>query len=483
VKRREVEVTPASLSEQAKEYGRRKNFLQAIIHYQAASVLQPEDGDLLARMGEMAEKVAVSYDEFRRIMNLYQRAIERSPMLLSGYIRLGLLETEQFNLDRGFKLLNQAVALAPQDAVPCVALGKHFFKRQDYKEALAWFSKAYELRPTDPETLFYFGKLRLVFKKGSAKDAMDFFYRAYRLDSEYHEALAEWLKLKALNYERTFAFKFLRNLMEQEPDSASLRWVQGEIHAAGKEHRQAIAAFHASLDLDNRSSRVRMSLARSLEAVGEGDKAVAEFRLASIIDRRNSEGFYRAAEILFQNKKYKEAEEALKFLMDASPNYPGAHRYLSQIYYLKNERGLAIREMKEEVARNPMNTKYRTDLAELYMEYDRYDDAISQLVEITNLPPISKAPEFIYDKIRGYLLLSRSYRAQSKLESAEAAIKLALEIDSEDPQLHRELGHVYHALQRDRESVNEFETYLNRNPTAQDADTIKQLINKIQIEE
>ena len=90
------------------------------------------------------------------------------------------------------------------------------------------------------------------------------------------------------------------------------------------------------------------------------------------------------------------------------------------------------------MANNPENYKFTVELAELYMEYEMYDKAIKELKKVTNLPPVSKAPEFYHDKIRAFLLLSRCFRAQNKADSAEAAIKLAIDLDQNDPELHRD---------------------------------------------
>lgn len=462
---------------------RQKKYREAVRFFQAAQLADPNDGLALIRLGEVIEKTAGSYDDFRKVMNLYQRAIDKDPKQPLGYIRLGMLETEQYNIDHAHQLLTQAVALAPNDSAPYVALGKHHYKRQDYTEALNQFLKAAKINPSDSEISYYAGLLRLLFKKEGIKDAPKFFYQAYSLDPQNYDALVEWLKLKVMSYEKNFAIKFVRNLMEADPNNASLYWAMGEVYGANKEFRRAIQYFHKSLDLENRSSKVRMSLARTLESVGELEKAVAEFRLASLLDRRNSEGFYRAADLLFQMKRYNESEEVLKYLINVTPSYPGAHRYLSKIHQVRKQKDLAIAAMKEEVTLNPHNPKFRLEFAELYMEYETYDLAIAQLTEVTNLPSITKAPEYVFDKTRAYLLLSRCYRAQGKPDSAEGPIKLALEIDGNDPELHRELGYVYYAQQRDKEGVRAFETYLNRNPAARDAAAIKSLIQQMMIEE
>ena len=162
-------------------------------------------------------------------MNLYERAIERDPSEAKGYVKLGMIETEQYNWDRAYKLLKQAVALAPEDAEPYVALGKYYFKKQDYNEALNQFVEAKKINPSDSEILYYAGLIRLVIKKDAIRDAMPFFYQAYTLNPQNYDALVEWLKLKVLSYEKNFAIKFVKNSIDREPNNAKLYWAMGEI--------------------------------------------------------------------------------------------------------------------------------------------------------------------------------------------------------------------------------------------------------------
>jgi tetratricopeptide (TPR) repeat protein len=469
-------------SEQGENLVNQNKWRESLIFFQAAALVNPGDGNALVRLGEVTEKLAGSFEDFKSVQSFYQRAIDKDPKLTKAYIKLGLLEAEQYNLDHAYRLLKQAEALSPQEPEPSVALGKYFYKTRDYVTALDQFKKAFKLNASDPEILYYAGLLRLLAKKEGEKDAANFFYRAFTLNPNHYDALIEWLKIKVARYEKTFAVKFVRNLLEKEPNNPNLLHALGEVYAANKEYRRAITYYHSALDINNRMSQVRMSLARSLEAIGDLEKSIAEYQLASYLDPRNNEGFFRAADLYFQMKNYKGAEEQLALLIKIFPNYPGSHRYLSKIYQEKNNKDLAISEMQKEVTNHPMSTKYRVELAELYMKYDRLDNAITELTEIANLPSTSKAPEFTYDKIRSYLLLSRCFRAQNKFDSAEGAIRLALENDSEDPELHRELGYVYHGLQRDKEAVKAFEFYLTRNPAATDSASIRSLIDTLQID-
>lgn len=479
----ETEFRSPYFADQGEGLIKQRKFKEALRFYQAAYILEPNNSKRLVDLGDATEKTADSYDDFRRVMVYYQRAIRHDPRAAEGYIKLGLLESEQYGFERAFKLLNQALLLDPESAAPHIALGKYFYKKQDVDESLNEFLKAAQLDPTNSEVLYYAGLLRLKFRKGGEKEAEGFFYKAYIADPKNTEALAAWLRLKASQHDRTFAIKFMNSLLEKDPESPDLHWVMGEIFTASSEYRKAVSHYHRALDLDNRSSRVRMSLAQALEAVGQLDRAVAEYRLAALLDRRNAEGFYRAADLLFKMRKYNQAEEVLNFLIGLAPTYPGAHEYLSRIHLVKKQDALAITAMEKEVANNPQNYKYILELAELYMQFQKFDNAIRELSKVTNLPSLKKAPEYRFEKVRAYLLLARCYRAQMKVDGAEGAIKLALELDPADPELQRELGYVYYAQQRDKEGAEVFEKYLKQNPNARDTATIKGMLQKMRIEQ
>ena len=480
---REAEYGKAYFLAQAGSFFRDRNYREAARFYRAASLLSHGDPTALVKLGDSLAEIASSYDDFRRVMLLYERAIEKAPNNSMGYIRLGLLETDQYHLERGYKLLQEAVALAPDNAEPYIALGKHFYKRQDYAAALDNFSEAYKRDRYNAEIAYYLGLMRLLIKKGATAAAMENFEEAYKLDPQNYDALVQWLKLKTLDRDKNFAILFLTNLINDDPQNAKLYWAMGEVYATDKEFRRAVLYYHRSLDIDNRDSEVRMSLAEALEAVGELDNAVDEYHLASQLDRKNSDGFFRAADLLFQMHKVKESEVELKSLVGITPNYPGAHAYLSKIYQVYKQKDKAVEEMKTEVTNNPQNSKFQLELAELYMEYEKFDDAVTTLTRITNLPPVKDAPEYLYDKIRAYLFLSRCYLSMNKAESALGAISLALSLDSGDPELHRQLGYVYYALQRDQEAIKELQYYLARTPAAQDAATVNSIIDQMQIDD
>ena len=105
--------TREALQSRGDQFFDQGKYAEAGKFFLAASLTDRKDGNSLVRLGETIENTARSFVDFQKVINLYQRAIQRDPTLVSGYVRLGLLETTQYNFDRAHKLLGQALALAP----------------------------------------------------------------------------------------------------------------------------------------------------------------------------------------------------------------------------------------------------------------------------------------------------------------------------------------------------------------------------------
>lgn len=490
----------------AEEFLAAGNKVLGLEYLQVLRLLNPDNPGPLIAVAEVLESLTISNEKLKRIELLYKRAISKDPTYLEGYCKLSEIETDQYNFQTAFDLLNQAAnrigisELADFVAGGCrqktqfsteskdeyklfIALGKHFFKRESYVCAGTFFKNARQTSPVNSEIFYYFGKLSEIYNGDNLSEAERYYNQAMLTDGTNYEGLAGWARVKTKRNEKTYVIKYLRALLENDPNNANLFWVLGEVYRENQEYQRAITFYKKALDYDPRFSKARISLARALSAVGQTYQAIKEFAFAASSDRRNGIGFFEAAQLQTMNKNYQDAELLVRALIESTPNYPGSHRLLSQIYQFQGRQEPAIEEMAKEVENNPQNTKFLIELAEVYMKYQKFAQAVTVLSKLTNLPSELKAPEFRTERTQAFLLISRCYRELGRPENAEGLIKLALNIDSNDPELHRELGYVYRALQRNVEGVKEFEFYLQRNPAGSDADNLKRLIKKMEIEE
>ncbi|MFM8269748.1 MAG: tetratricopeptide repeat protein, partial [Pseudomonadota bacterium] len=473
-----------------------KNFERAEGFYLAASLVYPTIGKLWTRLGETREALARSKDEFRWAAMTYEKAIQVSPEEAEAYLKLGLLESEQSNWARAYQALQQAEEIAPEDPLVKLALGKHFFARKDFRAANESLRAARRINPAISEVSYYQGQLYKISDPDNPRSAMRSFEEAYSKDPGNYDALAEWLKLKVVTFEKMFAVKFLRNMIAADPQNPQLLWAFGEVYSANKEFNRAIQYYIKALDIDKSAPKVRLSLARALASLGRVDEAISEFKLASDLNARNGEGYFYAAELLYQIKNYPLTRDLLEGLLKVIPNYPGARRLLAMSYQSMNQPDRAIQEMTLEARANPMNYQFSIELAELFMANQKFVEATKELAGITNLPiektvvdqrsptGFKKEPTGLKNyRTKGLLLLSRCYRQLKSFEAADGAIQSALALDPESLDLKLERGFVYHSLGRYRDAAKDFNEFLNKNPNGPEAPTVKDLLNKTVIEE
>jgi len=473
-----------------------KNFKRSEGFYLAATLVFPMSGKLWTRLGEAREALARRRDDFRWAAMTYEKAVKVNPEETDAYLKLGLLETEQANWNRAFQSLQKAEELAPEDPSVQFALGKQFFARKDFREATERFRIARRLNPNMAEISYYQGLLYKIFDPENPRAAIRHFEEAYSKDPGNYDALAEWLKLKVVTFEKMFAVKFLRNMLASDPQNPNLLWVFGEVYAANKEFNRASYYYRKALDLDNNAARVRLSMARALASLGRIDEAVSEYKLASDLDAKNGDGYFYAAELLYQTKSYSLAKELLQGLLKVVPNYPGARKLLAMSYQALNQPDDAIREMVLEARANPQNYQFAIELAELYMVNNKFVEATKELDAITNLPiektitderspsGFKKEPTGLKSyRIRGLLLLSKCYRQLNRFEPADGAIQSALALDPENQDLKLERGFVYNSLGRHMEAAKDFNEFLSKNPNSPEAPAVKEILRTTIIEE
>jgi len=495
--KKEVLANPAYFERLGTEATQEKQLERAEGLYLAATWLFPSISKLWQRLGETREALARSREEFRWAAVTYLQAIQVDPENTDALVRLGLLETEQSNLNKAFDLLQRAAAASlEEDPEVHLALGKHLFSRKDYKAAIEQLRTARQKSPSNPEISYYQGLLYKLFDPGNPKSAMRHFEEAYSKDPNNYEALAEWLKLKVTTFEKMFAIKFMRNMIANEPKNPKLHWVMGEVYAANKEFNKAIQYYQKALDFDEKDAKIRLSLAKALASVGKLDQAVSEYKLASDLDAKNGEGYFLAAEILYQLKSFPASRDLLIGLLKIIPAYPGARRLLAMNHQAMNERDQAIAEMTKEVKANPMNYQFLLELADLLFINGKTAEAEQELTKITNLPVeksikdnrsptgYRKEPTGLKGyRVRGLLLLSRLYRSTNRTEAAEGAVQSGLQLEPENMDLTLERALVYKALGRYREAAVDFTEFLKKNPNAQEAGEVRQELQRIAVEE
>src|SRR5262245_30563554 len=122
-----------------------------------------------------------------------------------------------------------------------------------------------------------------------------------------------------------------------------------------------------------------------------------------------------------------------------SPISSSAWHLLGVTEYLEGHPEKAIDHIARAISIEPTRAEFHNDLAVAYGSLQRYDDALASLQRATQLNP----EYFAALKNLGDLL-----RHKGSLDDALACYSRAMDLDSEDAELHYVIGDAYYRLSR-----------------------------------
>jgi Flp pilus assembly protein TadD len=231
---------------------------------------------------------------------------------------------------------------------------------------------------------------------------------------EAHVALS---KEHAAQGEIEDAIREMEAAVAVKPMFADLHYMLGTFYAQQNRFEDAEGSFRSSLEINNKFFRARVHLSLALRAMNRYQEAVTEltqtrhscpnfFRehldtlldaLSRQADDKEIEERYQelleerpsSAQIskevaieAIQNGDYDEAIRELRKATTLKPDYPDLHNYLGIAYGNAGMIEDAVQEFEVALKINPYYLKARLNLALLYYENDRYDDAQKQLDEV-----------------------------------------------------------------------------------------------------
>ena len=153
--------------------------------------LAPDNVKLHFRLGVVYDKWQRKSDSIAQM----KRVIELDPKHANALNYLGYTYAEMgIELDRAEKLIQQALALQPDDGYITDSLGWVYFKQGQYRKALAVLERATSLAPEDPVIMEHVADAHQ--RLGEKQKALEFYRRALERKEKDRQPLID--KIKAL---------------------------------------------------------------------------------------------------------------------------------------------------------------------------------------------------------------------------------------------------------------------------------------------
>ncbi len=124
------------------------------------------------------------------------------------------------------------------------------------------------------------------------------------------------------------------------------------------------------------------------------EDAVLQFKMAIKLSPLNPVRYEKAAGLLFDLKRHREAVDLLNIAISNELVFPAIHHYLSQGYYVLRDFKKAIRHIRSALGHEPNNVVYLNQLGISYKESEQYEEALRTYNAVIKLDPENKPALF-----------------------------------------------------------------------------------------
>lgn len=176
------------------------------------------------------------------------------------------------------------------------------------------------------------------------------------------------------------AEQFLRAATKLKPASGSVEsskraWmVLGNLLADSKPD-DAAAAFQQAALLDAKDPEPHLLAASLLEKQRHPDEAEKEYQEALAVAPESSDALAALTNFYMAQKRFGDAEALLRKLVVLHPNDAGAHLQLGRMLAIAGKKDEAAAEMEAGLKLDPADSKAERDLADLYVDDKKYEQA------------------------------------------------------------------------------------------------------------
>ncbi|MBD2325405.1 tetratricopeptide repeat protein [Alkalinema sp. FACHB-956] len=296
---------PAMLNLLGSVYYQRGELREAIVHYLAATEVQPNYAEAFRNLGvalqaigqlpsalealqqavELAPEDATAHYNLGNLLVLleqpeaaldaYHTAIALQPDFPQALTNLGTLLQSLGQLEAAIATFRQSLALTPNAVTAQINLANALQEKGNPESALGYYRRAAELQPFDPNLQFNLGNLHQSI--GDFAAAKVHYLLALKLDSRHaptHQNLALILQAEG---QPNLAIAHLQQTLAYQPDNAAAYSNLGQLWQDQGELPSAITCFRTAIDLQPDFAQAHFQLSQALLAIGHLTEGFAEY--------------------------------------------------------------------------------------------------------------------------------------------------------------------------------------------------------------
>jgi Flp pilus assembly protein TadD len=291
---------------------------------------------------------------------------------------------------------HRVAEVVPDDSSsPEVDLAETAMQHRDFTTAESFLQKAVTAKPNDYRAWFDLGYVYNATQRGT--QAIDAYRRSVAAKPEVFESNLNLGILLAGQGDNAEAAKYLKAATHLKPTAnpeqgLARAWLSLGRVEEDSDPPQALAAYAEAAKLNPKAAQPHLSAGILLEKRNDLDAAAREFQLAAELDTKSPEALASLANVSMRQKKYAEAEAALRKLLAADPQNNNARVQLGRVLAAEGKSADAAQELQQGLKADPGDPHAALELGTLYVQAGKDGEAEQQFrIAVQKMPQDAEA--------------------------------------------------------------------------------------------
>lgn len=353
---------------------------KAMLHFKRCLQLQPEDGEVHRRLGELLLQTKNFSEAERHI----RETLRIFPNDAKAHQNLATLHAAQSAYDNAVEEYKKAIAADPTLDIAYLNMAKVLLGQNRREEALEPLKGYIALKPLDVEARRILADLyRDLNNKPAALAELEALYAMEVENGGSVDDMVKTVKLKWDMGDKNASISDLEAQIEKHPSEPRLLLPAGRYYSEMKLHIRAIFTWERVLNIAGSDDKFQAMRAEALthlsaeyDAIGKKDDAIKMNEMAG--RGGDSEGYRRAAEMYLKNGNSVKAIANYREILKLKSSDVDARRQLAELLQASAktpDREEALKFHQEVLALVPKDEPARVNAANLLAEFNRFSEA------------------------------------------------------------------------------------------------------------
>jgi predicted Zn-dependent protease len=272
------------------------------------------------------------------------------------------------------QIVDECVAIWPDDEWPQQLLGEVLYLEGRYKEALSAYERARDRDPQDASNWSMIADCHIAMRRND--DAYSALEQALRRNPAHRRANENQAHMAWMRGEDRFAWTLNECARELAPGNPFNHGIHASLLAALGQLAEAVAAYDRALKIDPSRTGYEIERAKLLARDNKVDEGAGSLR--KLIEQRPKEIglMIELADLLYNNNRAGQAVKVCQDMLAIDANVAAAHAIMGAAMCARGELDEGLAEMKQALSRRPTYAWVYSEMGRFLSQAGKHVEAI-----------------------------------------------------------------------------------------------------------